>query len=133
MKGYVEIFKSLSDETRLRIFYLLIKTDSELCCCELTDSLEAPQYNVSRHLKILKNAGLVEERKEGRWIYSFIPKKSSQFKKMLIKTISSMIETKRLKKDLENLNQRLKLRKNDKCIFGIQKSHLLSRKKQYES
>jgi ArsR family transcriptional regulator len=129
MKEYVEIFKSLGDETRLRILHLLIKAESELCCCELTDSLEEPQYNVSRHLKILKNAGLIEERREGRWIYSFILKDPIQFKKMLIETIYSLPETQRLKKDLENLSKRLSMREDGKCVLGIQKPHLLRRGK----
>ncbi|MCL5985777.1 MAG: metalloregulator ArsR/SmtB family transcription factor [Actinobacteria bacterium] len=129
MKEYVETFKSLGDETRLRILYLLINANSELCCCELTDSLEEPQYNISRHLRILKNAGLIEERREGRWIYSFISKEPSQFNEMLIETVRAIPETKGLKKDLENLSKRLNMREDSKCVLGIQKPHLLKRGK----
>lgn len=123
MKEYVEIFKSLGDETRLRILHLLIKAESELCCCELTDSLEEPLYNISKHLKILAGAGLIEERREGRWIYSFISKKPSQFDKILIETIRAIPETRRLKKDLENLSKRLSMREGGKCVLGVQKPH----------
>lgn len=129
MKEYVEIFKSLGDETRLRILHLLIKAEAELCCCELTDSLEEPLYNVSKHLKILKNAGLIEERREGRWIYSSISRETSQFNEMLIGTIRSMSETQELKKNLRNLSKRLNMRKDGKCVLGVQKSHLLKRGK----
>ncbi|MFQ5835459.1 MAG: ArsR/SmtB family transcription factor [bacterium] len=76
MEGYTEIFKALSDETRLRIVHLLIAAGKELCCCEITDSLEESQYNISRHLKILKNAALIKDRKEGRWVYFNIANRS---------------------------------------------------------
>jgi len=69
VKQTVDIFKALSDETRLRILHLFIKSGEELCVCELTDSLEVTQYNVSRHLKVLATAGLLNREKEGRWVY----------------------------------------------------------------
>lgn len=125
LKKYNEILKALGDETRLRILYLLIKANGELCCCELTNSLEEPQYNISRHLKILKNAQLIEDRKEGRWVYSYVPKGPNKFIGRIIETISSLPETQQLKQDRRNLKKRLKLREGDKCVVGIQKSHLL--------
>ena len=76
MEQYTEIFKALSDETRLRIIRLLIAAGRELCCCEITDSLGESQYNISRHLKVLKNAALIKDRKEGRWVYFHIANRS---------------------------------------------------------
>ena len=61
MQEYLEKFKALSDETRLRIVHLLIEKNTPLCVCEFTDALEVPQYNISRHLKILKLAKLIED------------------------------------------------------------------------
>ena len=60
-------FRALSDETRLRIIDML--RDGERCVCELTDALEAGQSLLSFHLKTLKDAGLVSDRREGRWAY----------------------------------------------------------------
>jgi ArsR family transcriptional regulator, arsenate/arsenite/antimonite-responsive transcriptional repressor len=60
-------FQALSDATRLRIVDLL--RGGERCVCELTDALELGQSLLSFHLKILKNAGLVSDRREGRWAY----------------------------------------------------------------
>jgi ArsR family transcriptional regulator len=60
-------FQALSDETRLRIIDRLRK--GECCVCELTDALEAGQSRLSFHLKVLKDAGLVTDRREGRWSY----------------------------------------------------------------
>jgi len=60
-------FHALSDETRLQIVEML--THGDRCVCELMSSLEAAQSRLSFHLKTLKDAGLVTDRREGRWIY----------------------------------------------------------------
>ena len=61
------LFHALSDETRLEIMEML--RGGERCVCELTDELDAAQSRLSFHLRVLKEAGLVTERKEGRWSY----------------------------------------------------------------
>lgn len=124
MKKYVEKFKALSDETRIRILYLLLKSDSELCVCELTDSLDIPQYNVSRHLKILRNAGLIEERKEGRWVYFSRIKENKQETEALLNSISNIPES-LFSKELKELDKRFGIRTNGKCLIGIKKKHLM--------
>jgi DNA-binding transcriptional ArsR family regulator len=63
----VKIFKALSDINRLKIVKLL--KEGELCACELTFALSNSQSTVSHHLSVLKNAGLIKERKEGKWSY----------------------------------------------------------------
>ncbi len=63
-----EVFKALGDPVRLRLFYLLAIGD-ELCVCHLTAALGLPQSTVSRHLGILRNAGLVTTRREGKWMH----------------------------------------------------------------
>ncbi|MGH7520830.1 MAG: ArsR/SmtB family transcription factor [Gemmatimonadales bacterium] len=60
-------FHALSDETRLQIVEML--SHGERCVCELQDVLDAAQSRLSFHLKVLKDAGLVSDRKEGRWMY----------------------------------------------------------------
>ena len=62
-----ELFHALSDETRLEIMEML--RGGERCVCELTDELDAAQSRLSFHLRVLKEAGLVTDRKEGRWSY----------------------------------------------------------------
>ncbi|MBZ5534915.1 MAG: metalloregulator ArsR/SmtB family transcription factor [Acidobacteriia bacterium] len=72
MKETVKTFKALSDETRLRILHLLIEA-GEICVCDMETVLGCPQAKVSRHLTILKNAGLVDDRREGLWVlYSLV-------------------------------------------------------------
>ncbi len=63
----VQRFRALADESRLRILELL--AGGEHCVCELTEALDRKQSLLSFHLKILKDAGLVTDRREGRWTY----------------------------------------------------------------
>jgi len=61
-------FESLSDETRRRILVLILKQE-ELCVCELFQALEVAQPKVSRHLAVLRDAGLLAQRREGTWVF----------------------------------------------------------------
>ncbi len=60
-------FRALADETRLRILDRL--AEGEQCVCDLTGALEAGQSLMSHHLKTLKEAGLLRNRRQGRWVY----------------------------------------------------------------
>lgn len=62
-----QVFHALSDETRLRILQRL--QGGEQCVCDLTDAFQTGQSRLSFHLKVLKDAGLVRDRPEGRWMY----------------------------------------------------------------
>ncbi len=63
----VELFHALADQTRLQILDEL--KVGEPCVCELMDCLEAGQSRLSFHLKVLKNAGMIVDRRDGRWLY----------------------------------------------------------------
>ena len=67
-----KFFKALSDEKRIQILKLL--TLREMCVCELMIALDTTQPNLSHHLKILENQGLVNRRKEGKWAYYSLTK-----------------------------------------------------------
>lgn len=64
----IDLFKLLADETRLTTL-LLIHAEGELCVCELTCALAESQPKVSRHLALLRNAGVLHDRKQGQWVY----------------------------------------------------------------
>jgi len=68
MKYEAQIFKALGDETRLRIMALLV-SGQELCVCDIMAALDIPQSTASRHLSYLRNAGLVDDRRQGIWMY----------------------------------------------------------------
>lgn len=67
MEKTAQYFKALADETRLRILKLL--EHGELCVCDITAALDMTQPNISFHLGILKAAGLIRDRRAGRWSY----------------------------------------------------------------
>ena len=127
MQSYTSTFKALADPTRLRIVALLLRARKELCVCEFVDALEEPQYHVSRSLKILQAAGLLVERPEGRWVYYALPPATNDFQRFLLQAITALPE-KKLDKDQRELTRRLKLREGGKCLSGVRKIHLLSRK-----
>ena|ERR1041384_1244628 len=61
------LFHALSDETRVEIMRML--SHRERCVCELQEALSAAQSRLSFHLKVLKDSGLVTDRRDGRWVY----------------------------------------------------------------
>ncbi|HVP27492.1 MAG TPA: metalloregulator ArsR/SmtB family transcription factor [Candidatus Bathyarchaeia archaeon] len=62
-----KVFKALADETRLRVMGVLAVR--EMCVCEIMVALGLTQPTASHHLGILENAGLVKDRKEGKWVF----------------------------------------------------------------
>jgi len=81
METDLAIFKACADATRLRILFLLV--ERELCVCELVEVLEMPQGKISRHLAVLKNAGLVRDRREGLWIYYSLKEMETELERQL--------------------------------------------------
>ncbi|WP_299491351.1 metalloregulator ArsR/SmtB family transcription factor [uncultured Shewanella sp.] len=64
----VSFFKALSDETRLQII-MLIATENELCVCELMAALNLSQPKISRHLALLRQQGVLLDRRQGQWVF----------------------------------------------------------------
>lgn len=64
----LQFYKCLADETRLRSL-LLITHEGELCVCELTGALAVSQPKISRHLAQLRNCGLLQDRRQGQWVF----------------------------------------------------------------
>ncbi len=72
MKILVPFLKALGEEVRLRIIKMLL--EREMCVCEIMDGLKLSQPAVSHHMKILKQAGLVRDRRQGKWVYYSLDK-----------------------------------------------------------
>ena len=68
MRDLADSFRALADETRLEMMALLL-TRGELCVCDLEEILGVSQSKASRHLRYLKNAGLVSDRRDGLWVH----------------------------------------------------------------
>lgn len=67
VRSLTKLFRALGDETRVRIVALL--AHGELCVCHIENALDLSQPNVSRHLGILRMAGVVDARRDGTWVY----------------------------------------------------------------
>ena len=67
MKKITRLLATLADPTRLRLLRLIYR--QELCVCELMDVVQLPQYKVSRHLREMRRANLVEATRSGRWMH----------------------------------------------------------------
>lgn len=106
-----KIFSALSDPTRFRILCLL--QEGELCVCDVMSVLKEPQSKVSRHLAYLRNAGLVEARKEGLWMYY-------RLAELNIKTFRAVIESlKHAKADFAQVSKDyLEFKKNKKGLVA---------------
>ena len=70
MKSFVKVMKAFSDPNRVKIIKLL--QQKSMCVCELQGALKLAQPTVSKHLKILEEAGLVDYRKDGLWVNYFL-------------------------------------------------------------
>src|SRR5690606_32310030 len=103
-----DAFKALSDPTRLRIVRLMAANDEEVCVCELVDSLEVPQYHVSRHLKELRNARLLRARRDGRWVYYSLDLTDPVVKELA--EVVRRLPADLFREDQKNFEQRMTLR-----------------------
>jgi ArsR family transcriptional regulator len=108
MKQTVRTFKALADPVRLRIVSLLLRR--ELCVCELMFILKMEQSRVSHQLRILKDADLVEDKREGRWITYRIPEKARPNLEILMSQFlgDQLKESEETVCDLDNLEICLK-------------------------
>ena len=104
------LFKALAESIRLRIVILL--TEGELCVCDLTDLLSLPQSTVSRHMSRLKNAGLITDRRVGKWVHYNINNETIEYLPSLLETINSFKIKEPYKTDLQNLGQHLSEKKS---------------------
>jgi len=98
------LFKALGDETRLRIVALL--SHGELCVCHIHEALALSQPNVSRHLSILRAAGIVADRREGNWVhYRLAPQGDPECARQLRALVRTFSQQEVLRRDVEKLVQ----------------------------
>lgn len=109
MRHMVRTTKALADENRIRIVGVL--KGRELCVCQLIELLCLAPSTVSKHLSILKNARLIDSRKDGRWMYYRLadPGVPKAIKEALEWTIRSIAETDRFIQDTQRMEEILKI------------------------
>jgi DNA-binding transcriptional ArsR family regulator len=90
MKEFMSIAKALADDNRVRI--LMFLRDGELCVCQIIEMLQLAPSTVSKHLAILRSAGLIDSRKKGRWIYYHLPTEPSAVAAGAIRWVRESLE-----------------------------------------
>jgi ArsR family transcriptional regulator len=86
MDIFLKTISSINDETRLRILRF-IHENGEVCVCDIESSFEMIQSRISRHLKILKEAGFLKVSRQGRWAYYSVRSPLDQFRQNILKEI----------------------------------------------
>jgi DNA-binding transcriptional ArsR family regulator len=115
MRELMNITKALADEKRVRT--LLALRDGELCVCQITELFGLAPSTISKHLSILYQAGLVESRKEGRWIYFRLPNGEAPavVKQAIHWVLKSAGGQPRIRQDAQLLKKILKLDPSKLC------------------
>lgn len=121
MEATIQILKALSDSTRLRLIRILI-TQDEFCVCALMDALLMPQYHISKHLGVLRHAGLVKQRRCGTWAYySISPDLCEEHRNLLISACHAIADERIVTEDMERLKQHQPRNgKSECCTVDIQ-------------
>ena len=118
MQDILNVFKALSEETRLRIMKLL--EDGELCVCDIVAALDMIQPKVSFHLGVLKKAGLIKDRKQGKWIHYRIDD-SNMFRRFLLLSVFERVREESVKDDRKRLKNFLKDKSEKSNVISLDK------------
>ena len=116
MREFMAITKALADENRTRVVMFL--RGGEMCVCQIVEMLGLAPSTVSKHLDILHQAGLVESRKEGRWIYYRLPEAgaSAAVHGAIRWLAASLDKDPQVLQDARRLAKVCKMSKEDLCL-----------------
>lgn len=112
------VLRAIYHPKRLLILALLAEADRDVCVCELVDAMELPQYQVSQHLRELRNENLVRGKRMGTWVYYSLCENDSEECQQVIKKVVETIDKTAYHDHLEKLKERFTKRKNGKCTVG---------------
>lgn len=112
MKNFIKVMKALSDPNRVKIVKML--QHKMMCVCEMREALQIAQPSVSKHLKILEEANLVDSRKDGQWVNYYLTDGSgSPYAASLLGNLKHWLEN---EKDIEKLVMKLPgINREDVC------------------
>ncbi len=108
---FIRVFKALGESTRMKIVKLL--ATQSMCVCELSEVLDMLQPRISQHMKVLKEANLVSESKQGYWIYYSLKQETlqkywQQFQDFLLEDLGKLEEFQGVKEKIKNLSCKTK-------------------------
>jgi ArsR family transcriptional regulator len=110
------IFKALSEETRLRILKLL--ENGELCVCDIVAALDTIQPKVSFHLSALKEAGLIKDRKQGKWVH-YRMNDADMFRRFLLLSALERISAETVSEDTRRLQDFMKVKHQKADVVSL--------------
>ncbi|MUI55143.1 metalloregulator ArsR/SmtB family transcription factor [Aliivibrio fischeri] len=114
---YIDALKALSEPNRLRLFWLFLHVDECIAVAEALDIIGDTQYNVSRNLKMLYRAGLLNHQKKGKWVFYTLKEQAAPHCKALVDSVRFLP-----KDEFEEVTRRcvlrLSLRVNGECVLG---------------
>lgn len=112
---YISITKALSDQQRVRA--VLALQDGELCVCQIIELLGLAPSTISKHMSVLKQAGIVESRKDGKWVFYSIAKTQTKSGIMdfIRLTLGNLNEDQTIKTDKSRLQKIKKMNLNALC------------------
>jgi len=115
MREFMNITKALADATRIRV--LLALRRQELCACQITELFGLAQSTMSKHFYLLRQGGLLDSRKHGRWVYYALPGKeaSPAVREALDWVQKSLADDPRIAEDRKHLQRVLKCDPADLC------------------
>ncbi len=116
MQEILAIFKALSEETRLRILKLL--ENGELCVCDIVAALDTIQPKVSFHLSALKEAGLITDRKQGKWVH-YKMNDSDIFRRFLLLSTLERISAETVSEDIRRLKDFMKVKHQKADVVSL--------------
>lgn len=121
MREFMNLTKALADATRVRA--LLALRQGELCVCQITELFGLAPSTMSKHLSILYQAGLVESRKDGRWIYYRLPRQAASVavREALDWAVKSLRAEPRITEDARQLKKIVKADPAELCKRQCQK------------
>ena len=118
MQDLLNVFKALSEETRLRIVKLL--EHGELCVCDIVAALDMIQPKVSFHLAVLKDAALLKDRKQGKWTHYSIAD-TDMFRRFLLLSTLERISAETVSEDIRRLKDFLKVKRQKSTVVSLPK------------
>lgn len=93
---------------------LMLRAKGEMCLCELSDSLEEPEYKLSRHLKVLKSSGILTSTRDGKWIYHSLVR--NRHLKAIYDAVQAHPDSgNQFEKDFRRFKRRILLREGGRC------------------
>ena len=116
MQDILTVFKALSEETRLRIVKLL--EHGELCVCDIVAALDMIQPKVSFHLAVLKEAGLIKDRKQGKWTHYSIAD-TDMFRRFLLLSTLEKISAESVSEDVRRLKDFLEIKHQKANVLSL--------------